>query len=1106
MLRKTLAPTVRERCLGGLAAYCVLALFFAAIGARSLPAQVATADVIGTVTDSTGGVVPGAKVAVTNINTGLVYHSVTNHDGDYIVTELPAGHYTIQTSKEGFKTSSTNDVSLTIGDRYRADAKLEVGQVSEAITVEAGAAKLQTDSPTVSQVIGEQEVQDLPLNGRDFVMLTQLVPGATDNTTGSFSTGDAVDDRRRSSTVSVNGFNGAQNNFMIDGMDDNERFIGTVSVKPSIEAIGEIQVITNTFSAEMSRTNGAGISFITKSGTNDYHGTVFDFLRNQVLDARLPMQLYNTPKAPYRQNNFGGSFGGPIKKNKTFFFYDWETYKNDRGQVNTATVPTPSEIAGNFKGISPIYDPLSNVNGGTTRTEFPNDQVPVSRMDPAAMNILHDYPAANTAGILGANPSYPGTFLPVSNFVSDPSRIQTDNTMDIRVDHRFSDNSNGYVRYSYNHTTTTTPHTLPTSPDGIDLVGGSGGYTDQSNHNLQINEVYTINPRTILVVQASYLRWYLASLQTGFGRAEATKLGIPGVNIDSDSSGVPTITISASQTFIGTGEGGYQPNLDTNNTFQESGSLQTLRGAHSLKAGGSFIKRQVDETQSSDARGTFNFSNALTSNTSNTTTTGNGLASLELGYWSSDSRSKYLIHPGYRFTEPALYFQDDWRARKWLTVNLGLRWEYFSPTSEDYNRIANFNFNTYSLDYAGVNGVSNTVGVKKQFHNFAPRLGFAAQVNNKTVVHGGFGINYAPDLQGSPGAFRNGIYNSSLSNTATTTQFIGTLSQGLPQPVPGSNANLTGTITAVNYNYEIPRTYQYNVTAQRKLPFDLLLSSGLVGNFGRKLSGSNASFQEDGAAPGSANVLVRRVYAGVLPNVTSIANVTNYFNSSFTSLQTTLSHPFRHGMVLTVNHTWAHQFDNSEVRYILTPANVQMPTVIYGPAASDVRQHVTITMTYNLPFGNHSRTLLAKVVHQWKLSTIGSMQTGSLLAISQTGGQTNGATGTNRPNIVGDPLYGPSTYSRWFDTAVFVPQPNYQWSNLSRFGLYGPGRWNFDVGVHREFKPLERVTMQFRIETFDTTNTQTPGNPNTQLGSATFGQITSISGSRTVQVALKLLF
>ena len=836
MFRRLLV--MNERRLG--LVVCCLAAVLATLGTPTkVRAQVATGDIVGTITDTTGAVVPGTKITVTNVATGLTYNSEATNDGNFLVTQLPAGHYRVQASKTGFKTWTTTDITLAIGDRYRADARLEVGQIADSISVEANAVQLQTDSATVSHLLGEQQVQDLPLNGRNFVQLTQLVPGATGNTTGSFSTGNAVDDRRRNSTVSVNGFNGAQNNFMIDGMDDNERFIGTVSVKPSIEALGEIKVITNTFSAELSRTNGAGISFITKSGTNSFHGSAFEFLRNQVLDARPPQLLYTSPKAPYRQNNFGGSVGGPVRKNKAFFFYDWETFKVTQGQVNTTTVPTPSEIGGNFAGINKIYDPLSTTPvstsisaSGFTRTEFPGDVVPLNRMDPAAVNVLANYPAANTAGLQTPNPAFPGTFLTTSNFVVAPSRFQTDNTMDARGDYRFSDKNNGYVRYSYNHTTTTTPHTLPTSPSGIDLIGGSGGYTNQSNHNLQLNDVYTLNPRTIFVFQFSYSRWYLASLQTGYGRAEATQLGIPGVNVDADSTGVPTITTTTSQNFVGVGEGTFQPNLDINNTFQETASIQFVKGAHSMKAGFVLIKRQVAESQSSEPRGAWTFTSALTSDTNNTTTTGNGLASMELGFWATQNRSKYLIHPGYRYTEPSAYFQDDWRATNWLTLNLGVRWDYFSPLSEQFNRIANFNFNTLSLEYAGVNGVSNTVGVQRQFTNFAPRFGFSAQLNKKSVLRGGFGINYAPDLQGTPGSFRNGHFNSSVSQTATTTQYIGTLAQGLPLPVPGSDTNLNGAIAAVSYNYAIPRTYQYNLTFQRELPFGLLLNVGGVGKRG----------------------------------------------------------------------------------------------------------------------------------------------------------------------------------------------------------------------------------------------------------------------------------
>jgi len=564
-------------------------------------AQVATGDIVGSVTDSSNAVVPGAKVTETNLGTGLTYVSNATGDGNYLITQLPAGHYRITAEKEGFKTWTRPDVTLSIGDRYRADARLEVGELSQTVEVQAENAQLQTDSAQVASLVDERQVQDLPLNGRNFVQLTQLVPGATDYTAGSFSTGNAVDDRRRPSAVSVNGFNGAQNNFMIDGMDNNERFIATVTVKPSIEAIAEIKVITNTFSAELSRANGAGISFITKGGTNEFHGSLFEFFRNQALDARQPILLPTQPKAPYRQNNFGASAGGPIKKNRTFFFADWESYLVGQGQVNQLTVPLASEIAGNFNTVglganpaivTPVYDPkttqtvpTSVSSSGAIRSQFPDNQIPASRFDPAAVNVLALYPA----------PQLPG---PTLNYVSAPSRTQNDGTMDTRIDHRFSDKSNFYARYSYNHTTTTTPHNLPTAPNGIDPVGNGGGYTDQANQAFQINEVYTLNPSTIVVVQASYTRWALSSLQTNFGKNVATQLGIPGVNVDSDSTGIAAITLGTANGVQSLTEGGFQPNLDYNNTFQENGSFQFTRGAHSMKTGLSIIRRQVNETQS----------------------------------------------------------------------------------------------------------------------------------------------------------------------------------------------------------------------------------------------------------------------------------------------------------------------------------------------------------------------------------------------------------------------------------------------------------------------------------------------------------------------------
>jgi hypothetical protein len=1081
---------------------------FVSLCAPVVRAQVATADLVGTVTDSSGSVVPGAVVTATNISTGLPYNALTGNEGDFLIAQLPAGHYRIQISKAGFKTWNEPDASLTIGDRYRAQVKLEVGQMEQQIMVEANAVQLQTDSATVASLIDEHQVQDLPLLGRNFVSLTQLVPGATDYTAGSFSTGNAVDDRRRPSAVSVNGFNGAQNNFMIDGMDNNERFIATVTVKPSIEAIGEIRIITNTFSAELSRANGAGISFITKGGGNVVHGSLFEFFRNQSLDARQPILLPTQPKAPYRQNNFGGSVGGPIKKNKTFFFYDWETYLVGQGQVSQLTVPLASEIAGNFNtpgltslaGIAPIYDPMTTVTGvatsvsasGASRTQFPNNQIPLNRMDKAAINVLALYPA----------PELPGL---TNNYVSAPSRTQNDGTMDARIDHRFTESSNFYGRYSYNHTTTTTPHVLPTAPNGIDPVGSTGGYTDQANQNIQLNEVYTINAKTMAVFQASYSRWALQSLQTGYGRAEATALGIPGINIDNDSSGIPGITLTTGQGIQSLNEGTFQPNIDFNNTWQETGSLQFSKGAHSLKTGISVIRRQVNETQSSDSRGTFNFNANPTSDTNNFTGTGNGLASLELGLFTTASRSKYLIHPGYRFMEYGVYFQDDWRFNRWLTLNLGLRWDYYSPLSEEYGRIPNFSFATLGLVFPGQNGVSNTAGVRKNLDNFGPRFGFAAQVDQKTVVRGGFGINYAPDLQGTPGAFRNPPFNSTLPSSYTTApnaySAVGYfLSGGLPAPIPGNPANLVGSIAGVSMNYLTPRTYQYNLFVERKLPMDIILRAGYAGNVGRKLSGSNSTYQWDGAAPGAASVATRYVYASVLPSVTGIGLVTNYFNSSYNSLQTSLTHRFQHGLELVVNHTWSKALDDGSLRYVAFAT----PSLIKGNTGSDIRQRVSITMIYNLPFGGTSKSFAAKVVHRWRLNVIGIVQSGSPLTIT-SGAGINGATGPNYPNVVGDGN-GPGTYAQWFNTAAFVNQPNNTWGNGGRTVGFGPGKWNFDTSLQREFKPIERITLQFRLESFDVTNTQTPANPNTTVGSTTFGQITSISGSRQQQLGLKIIF
>jgi hypothetical protein len=1061
--------------------------------AAAIHAQLTTSDIVGKVTDQTGSVVPAAKITVTNLGTGLDYIAVADKDGNYRLSLLPAGKYRIKAEKQGFKTWLIENVGLNIGDKYRADAKLDVGALVESVVVRGEAPELQTESPTVSSLIDERMMQELPVNGRNFVELAQLAPGASDYSGAAFATGDAVDDRRRPTVLSVNGATAGENNFRIDGMDNNERFVGNIVVKPSMDAIGEMRVITNTFSAELGRTTGGAVIFSTKGGTNMFHGSAYEFYRNQHLDARPPNLLAFQKSPPYKQNNFGGSIGGPVIKTRTFFFFDWESYKANLGQVITSTVPTLAEKNQyNFSGVNPIWDINSTrINpdraGQYIRDPFPNNTIPASLVNPVSRNLLNLYPDPQIAGI-------------TNNYVASPSRVQSDGTMDIRLDHRISSNNNIFVRYSLNKTHTKVPNALPTAANGIDPVGGNGGQTTQSAHNLQLNDAIVLSPRLLLNLKASFGRLAIRSVQLGYNRDEATKLGISGVNVDEDSSGVPTINMT---NFTSIGEGGYTPTLNTNNTYQYATSLQYSQGAHSLKVGADLVFRQVAVSQSPDPRGTFTFSPNFTNDpTVSTATNGNGLATMLLGYPTNTTRNKFLIHPGYNYTETDAFIQDDWRVTRWLTLNPGMRWEYFSPLIEQHDRISTLDFATSNLIFAGQNGVSRSLNVKKDWNNIAPRFGFAATPNSKTVIRGGFGITFQPLFQGTPGSFRNAPFSSSMAITPTTSLPVNKISDGLPLPVPNSTTNLSGTIYVVDRDFTTPYSMQYNVALQRQLTHNLFLTVSYVSSLGRKLSIPNGSIEMNGVSPGVGTVANRRVFFSTLPNVTNIPTVRNFYNSSYQSMQNTLRHTFANGLSAAVNHTWSHNIDNAEARYVA----FNQIQAIRGSANNDLRHRVTITMSWDLPFGQKSKSLYSFAIRNWRLNALGTIRTGFPFAVSQAAGRTNGATGPDRPDAIGDSKGGAQTWDRWFNTSAFAPQTQYTWGSEGRNILNYPGTWNFNSSVHREFYLRERLKLQFRLETFDTTNTIHPNNPGIQLGGPNFGVITTRNGSRQVQVALKILF
>ena len=539
-------------------------------------AQVTTGDIVGRVTDSTGGVLPGATVTIEHLGTHDIRTVPSSGTGDFVFNLLPIGTYTVKVELQGFVTQTTR-VSLSTGDRARVDAKMQLGQVAENVTVTADSPFVQTDTATVSALVTEKAVQDLPVSGRNVVRLVQLVPGAFEGQTNSLASGNRPDDRRQTSAVSINGAMDNQNNHLIDGIDNNERAIGTVGVKPSIDAIAEVKVQTSMYTAEVGRTAGGVVNIITKSGSNTYHGSAFEFARNDWFDARNFFAT-GVDKPKLTQNQYGGSVGGPVVKNRTFFFVDYEGFNVDQGVTAVATVPTAKMRAGDFSELSTtIYDPTR-----LPRAAFAGNLIPASRLDPIALKVLALYPSPTSSGL-------------ANNYTGVRDRTQDNAATDFRIDQILNNNNRLFARYSYNKVSTLTPPVFP-AVNGIEPGGGGSfpGTNDTSAHNLGLSYSRVISPSLITEFRGGYLSVNIASYGINYGNNVSQALGIPGVNVDPLTSGLTPLTLTG---YAGAGDSTFLPLIQVDHTWQGSGSVTKITGAHSIKAGAGLINRDSPSTR-----------------------------------------------------------------------------------------------------------------------------------------------------------------------------------------------------------------------------------------------------------------------------------------------------------------------------------------------------------------------------------------------------------------------------------------------------------------------------------------------------------------------------
>jgi hypothetical protein len=1172
-----------RRCLASIlcSVLCaVLLIVFCGTPAQG-QAQVPTGTIVGTVTDSSGAVIPGATVTATNTGTNITTTAVTDTAGNYTVPLLQVGTYSVAVEAKGFSRFVTTAVALSAGTTVRVDAKMQVGQTSQTVEVSGTSAPLlQTDSSTMSATLVPAQVENLPLNGRNFINLVRTTPGVNEGGMTSLGSGTRPDDRRQSSTISANGQPDFVNNYEVDGMDNNERMIGTIGVRPSIDAIQEINVQTNLYTANQTRTAGAVVNIITKSGTNQFHGSLYEFVRNDVFDAK---DYFNQPqpgnplagaKPEYRQNQFGGSVGGPIIKNKTFFFADYEDLRIVQGIPTSTNVPSPCELGavacngyqglGNFSDLLPdtvIYNPVTqqpySYNGIA-------NVIPPTEINPISAEYAQLFPTNSSC-------STPSTCL----FNDSPNRTQFASTFDIRIDQHFTDRTYLYGRYSFNNENTFTPGALPavnvktTSGSTIKVQPGEepGAYSfpgpnNERTQNLALSLTHTFSQDLVGQLTGSFTRIHILSQPLNIGVNVNNAFGGPPVNNNAAANeagtGLAPVQING---YGQLGSDQYIPLEYLDNTFQYSGNLILTRGNHSINLGLGLIRRQSVLAQSPDPLGLFTFTGVLTNSQEgnpNTGTGGNGFAQFLSGYMDNANRQLQLNVPSTRSWEPSAYIEDDWRATKRLTLNLGVRYDIFTPFTERHNYMSNFDptvpsvLNGGQVIIAGQGGWGPTAGIVTDHKDVAPRLGFAATMPHDMVIRGGFGMSYFPTnfFTGAPlpnQPFESvSVINSEFGQSTgyVPPQFGASLGAPIPTTTCLTDACETaqtgapfpsGTINAVYqaeaFNYKPAYAYQYSLEVQ-KVVANSTLTVGYVGSTDHRLQ---TTFNVDAPLPpmgpggcGTTQAISLpfpscQPYGAQLPLVSGLYENMSTGEFSYNGAEIDFRHTGSQGLTYDTNYTYGRALANASTGgsggglYGLIPLD---PAYDWGNAQLDMRHRWTGTVSYALPFGKSMTGFAGEAVKGWSVNTLIIWASG--LPVTVANGynpQINNGSNPDRPNVVG-PLYPANkNINEWFNIAAFAPQAFGTAGNEHNNQIYGPSGKSVAFSLFKDFPIKENITLQFRAETFNLFNTPVFAEPNTTINgvdsngvptnAGQFGSITETNSNfpaRQIQFALKLLF
>jgi Carboxypeptidase regulatory-like domain/TonB dependent receptor-like, beta-barrel/TonB-dependent Receptor Plug Domain len=1026
----------------------------------ALRGQVSSGSVVGYIYDPSGAFVAHAKIVVSDANQAGSRTTSSDGAGLYTVAELTPAIYKVTASAPGFATVTEPGVIVRVNSATRVDFHLIVAGPKQSVKVEATVSRLQTESATLGAVIDRQQIESVPLNRRDFLALALLAPGVAPPVQGSeLSSYGAF-------SMNVDGGREEYNNFLLDGVDNNDTYVNRYVVEPPVDSIQEFKVATNSYSAEYGRSAAGQVNVITRQGSNEFHGSLYEYLRNRVFDARNFFDPADRPELA--RNQFGFSVGGPAVHGKTYFFGSTDFYRDREGLSQLSTVPTAKERQGD---LSALQTPLVNPYTGAP---FEGNVIPSGMISPVAVDVLKMFPDPNLPGL-------------ANNYLASPVQRENDTQGTYRVDQHLSSLSDLAVRYSFGTVDLFEP--WGGSSNGAPSTNTTPGYGDFVKDHLQNGMTQyrrSFSPRTVNTLSVAFNRFSRDLLNQNYNVNVGQQWGVNWLNVASRAEGFPAITVAG---YSGVGDNFTLPNYRHATTYEASDSLAIDHGAHLLKIGGEFRDLQLNSTLYYFTRGDLSFTGALS---------GSGLSDLLLGLPTFGLQSNSNAPITLRSRAYDGFIEDDWKLSPKLTLNLGARYEYNSPPVDPTNRMETLNLSDLQLVQVGTDGVSRS-GLQPDRNNLAPRLGLAWSPGKSIVLRAGYGMYYDSGMlevnsamSFNPPEFNLLVFFPSAAGLLT-----------LDNPFPTDTAYTPpASLNVLGPGIRTPYVQQWNLTAERSFARIGTLTLAYAGSAGTHLIRSSDLNQP---LPAPGDVQSRRPY----PQFGDIFYIAGDANSNYNSLQATFSRQVGSHFSMWAAYTWAHSIDDQS-SFLSTGPDPNFPQNSHDLAAEranssfDMRQRLVLTYVVRLP--QQSRW-----TRNTELDGITTVESGQpftpVLGFDNSNtGNTGSQTGSDRPNVLHSWTLSNPTPQEWFDTSAFAVPAAYTFGNAGRNILRGPGLASFDFAVVRHFSITERTKLSVEAQAFNLFNRVNFNLPQAYVNQPTFGEILSARAPRQIQLALRLSF